>query len=141
MSAYVDTSVLGAYYCPESLSTAAERVVRRVRGPVISTLTEVEFFSLIAKKQRLKEITVVKARQVLDLFAAHLAEGYFRCVALTTDHYVKARGLLATFDVTLHTLDALHLSLAIAEKLPIVTADVALAKAAKKHRVKATLVK
>lgn len=48
------------------------------------------------------------------------------------------RGLFATFDVTLYTLNALHLSLAIAEKLPIVTADVALVKAARKHRVKAT---
>jgi len=38
MSAYVDTSVLGAYYCPEKLSSAAEAALRLIDEPVISIL-------------------------------------------------------------------------------------------------------
>jgi len=43
-TAYIDTSILGAYYCPESLSSAAETVLRGIGTPVISVLSEVEFF-------------------------------------------------------------------------------------------------
>ncbi|TLY64491.1 MAG: type II toxin-antitoxin system VapC family toxin [Gammaproteobacteria bacterium] len=55
-SAYVDTSILGAYYCPEPLSAAAERALRQFKTPVISVLSEVEFCSLISKKHRLEEL-------------------------------------------------------------------------------------
>jgi hypothetical protein len=34
-SAYIDTSVLRAYYCPELLSTAAEDALRQIKAPVI----------------------------------------------------------------------------------------------------------
>ncbi len=37
-SAYVDTSVLGAYYCPEPLSGAAEAALLELRDPCISPL-------------------------------------------------------------------------------------------------------
>ena len=46
-SAYVDTSILGAYYCPEPLSVPAEKALRQFKTPVISVLSEVEFLSLI----------------------------------------------------------------------------------------------
>lgn len=141
MSAYVDTSVLGAYYCPEPLSPAAEEALRRVEGPVISSLTEVEFFSLIAKKYRLKELTEPKARRTLGTFTAHVADGYYRRLTLTAEHYAKARSLIGAFNTALHTLDALHLALAISEKLPLLTADSTLAAAARKFKVKTTLVK
>lgn len=49
-SAYIDTSVLGAYYCPEPLSGAAEAALLELRDPCISPLTEVEFASLVARK-------------------------------------------------------------------------------------------
>ena len=49
MSAYIDTSVLGAYYCPEPGSVAAEKALLRIEGPVISALSEVEFVSLVSK--------------------------------------------------------------------------------------------
>jgi hypothetical protein len=49
---YIDTSVLGAYYCPEPLSMNAETASRRIKIPVISVLSEVEFTSLISRKRR-----------------------------------------------------------------------------------------
>lgn len=141
MTVYVDTSVLGAYYCPESLSAMAEQALRGVEDPVISSLTEVEFFSLVAKKHRLKELTEPKARRALGTFTAHVADGYYRRLMLSAEYYTKARSLLGSFNTTLHTLDALHLALAISEKLPLLTADSTLATAARKFKVKAILVK
>jgi predicted nucleic acid-binding protein len=126
-SAYIDTSVLGAYYCPELLSPAAEDALRRIEAPVISILSEVEFCSLISKRQRLKEIDQRQAKEILDLFATHVAEGFYRRMALTAEHYLKARQLIAAMDIKLHTLDALHLSAAAAETLTLLTADRSLA--------------
>ena len=133
MSAYVDTSVLGAYYCPEELSSAVEDALRRIEVPVISTLSELEFCSLIAKKRRLKELNAQQARRVLDLFESHVSEGFYRRVNLTAEHYLKARQLIAVARIRLHTLDALHLATARADALPLLTADKVLASAARRH--------
>jgi predicted nucleic acid-binding protein len=140
-SAYIDTSVLGAYYCPEALSAAAENALRRIKAPVISSLTEVEFASLISRKRRLKEINEPQAQEILDLFATHVAEGSYRRIAVTTEHFLKARQLISAPKIALHTLDALHLSLAITETLALMTADGDLAKAAKRHKSHVILVK
>ncbi|MBI2801382.1 MAG: PIN domain-containing protein [Gammaproteobacteria bacterium] len=62
-SAYIDTGILGAYYCPEPLSPIAENALRQVNAPVISVLSEVEFCSLIARKRRLRELSERQARE------------------------------------------------------------------------------
>jgi hypothetical protein len=100
--AYIDTGVLGAYYCPELLSAAAEDALRRIEAPVISILSEVEFCSLISKKRRLKELNQRQAKEILDLFATHVAEGFYRRMVLTAEHYLKARQLIASMDNKLH---------------------------------------
>ena len=115
--------------------------LRRIKAPVISSLSEVEFASLIAKKRRLKEINAAQAQEILDLFSAHIAEGSLRRITVTTEHFLKARQLIAGPKIVLHTLDALHLSLAITENLSLMTADRGLAKAAKRHKSAVILVK
>jgi uncharacterized protein len=140
-SAYIDTSVLGAYYCPEAMSSTAEDALRQIKAPVISLLSEVEFASLLSRKRRLKEITDRQAKDILDLFGTHVAEGFYRRIFLTTEHFLKARQLVASVQSSLRTLDALHLSVAMAETLPLMTADRELAKAAKRHRSSVILVK
>jgi predicted nucleic acid-binding protein len=140
-TAYIDTSVLGAYYCPETLSAAAEAALRMIRAPVISLLSEVEFASLISRKRRLKEINARQAGQILDLFSTHVAEGSYRRVSVTTEQFLQARHLVAAAKASLHTLDALHLSIALSEDLPLMTADRDLAKAAKRHESAIILVK
>jgi uncharacterized protein len=140
-SAYIDTSVLGAYYCPETLSATAEIALRKIRTPVISTLSEVEFCSLISRKRRLKEFNERQSKQILDLFGTHVAEGFYRRVSLTTEYFLKARLLVASGIGALHTLDALHLAVASAESLPLMTADRGLAKAARRHKTPVLLVK
>jgi predicted nucleic acid-binding protein len=140
-SAYIDTSVLGAYYCPEAQSAAAEDALRRINAPVISSLSEVEFASLISRKRRLKEINERQVQEILDLFSTHVTEGSYRRIAVTTEHFLKARQLIAAPKIALHTLNALHLSIAIIENLPVVTADRDFAKAAKRHKSPVILVK
>ena len=140
-SAYIDTSVLGAYYCPETLSAAAEAALRAVRTPVISSLSEVEFSSLIARKQRLKELSERQAKLILDLFSTHIAAGSYRRVSVSSEHFLKARQLIGAPRTTLRTLEALHLGIAITEKLVLVTADQALGKAARRHKNRVVLVK
>ena len=83
MNAYVDTSVLGAYYCPEALSSVAEEAIRRIETPVISVLSELEFSSLVAKKRRLKELNARQSRRILDLFGTHVSEGFYRRMSLS----------------------------------------------------------
>jgi uncharacterized protein len=140
-SAYVDTSVLGAYYCPEALSAVAETALRTIRTPVISLLSEIEFCSLISRKRRLKELNERQAKQILDLFGTHVAEGFYRRLALTTEHFLTARQLLAAEVGSLHTLDALHLTVALAEKLTLMTADRDFAKAARRHKIPVIVIK
>ena len=139
--AYIDTSVLGAYYCPESLSAAAEDALRRIEAPVISILSEVEFCSLISKKRRLKELNQRQATEILDLFATHVAEGFYRRMVLTAQHYLNARQLIASLQIKLHTLDALHLAAAATETLTLLTADRELAAAARRHKSSVILIK
>jgi predicted nucleic acid-binding protein len=139
-SAYIDTSILGAYYCPEALSAAAENALRQIKTPVISLLSEVEFSSLMSRKRRLKEINDRQAKEIIDLFSTHVAEGSYRRIPVTTEHFLKARQLLSATKIPFHTLDALHLALALTEKLPLMTADRDLAKAAKGHKSAAILI-
>jgi len=140
-SAYVDTSVLGAYYCPEPLSSAAEAALLKLQEPCISALTEVEFASLIARKRRLKELGEREANAILRLFGQHVAEGYYRRVSFGAEHLFRARELIASMASALSTLDALHLSVALAAGVPLLTADRDFARAARRHDAAATLIK
>jgi len=53
---YIDTSVLVAYYCPEALSEQVQVFLSEQVKPAISSLTEVELFSAIARKVRMGEL-------------------------------------------------------------------------------------
>src|SRR5438270_13976475 len=100
---YVDTSILGAYYCPEPLSAAAEKALRQFKTPVISVLSEVEFCSLISKKYHLDELGERQAKAILDLLSNHVAEGCFRRISLSTEHFSKARPMVGSMDSLVHT--------------------------------------
>ena len=140
-SAYVDTSVLGAYYCPETLSSVAEEAILRLASPVISHLSEIEFCSLVARKCRLKELKKGQAREIVDLFSNHVAEGFYRRMPLTVEHFIKARTWIASMTSTLRTLDALHLAAATSEGLDLITADLGFAHAAKSVNARALLIR
>jgi uncharacterized protein len=138
--AYIDTSVLVAYYCPEALSEAAQAEIRRARPPAISALTEVEFRSALARKVRIGELDEALAREVLSTFRLHRIEGVYRVVAIEARQYVMASEWIEAFRSPLRTLDALHLAAAFSNGLKLVTADRALAQSAKLFGVRYKLI-
>jgi len=127
---YLDTSVLTAYYCPESLSREAERLVRATAQPAISDLTEVELLSAIARKARLGELTEGEARRVVARFLTHLEAHLYMRHPLERRHFTLAREWIGRFATPLRTLDALHLAVAAIDDLRLVTADRVLARSA-----------
>ncbi len=138
-SAYIDTSVLGAYYCPEPLSLAAEVALRNVQIPVISNLTLVEFSSLLARRRHLKELDSRQASQVASTFGNHVDEGFYRRISVGAEHFIRAQQLIGAASA-LRTLDALHLAIALTEEIPILTADGQLASTARKLKAVVILV-
>ena len=128
--AYVDTSVLIAYYCPEPLSATAQRVIRDDDGPAVSRLTEVEFCSALAIKVRRHELDTQTAQRLISQFRLHLEERRYQVVPVQAEQYVLACDWIGRFSTPLRTVDALHLAAAFSGGLQIVTADKDLARSA-----------
>ena len=84
---YIDTSVLVAYYCPEPISTKAEKAILKADLPTVSHLAEIEFASAIARKVREKLLS--RSRQMIG--ACDCRRGCPACVGpiLASD---EARG-------------------------------------------------
>ncbi len=127
---YLDTSVLAAYYSPEPLSPAAERLVRSRTRPSISDLTEVELLSVLSRKVRLGELKPAEAARVAAQFLAHVEGNLYARLPVERKHYTLARDWIARFTTTLRTLDALHLAVAALEDLPLATTDKTLMRSA-----------
>src|SRR5207302_9983331 len=138
---YIDTSLLVPYYCPEALSQAAERMLRGDPRPAVSDLVEVEFFSALARKVRVREMTAADATRTGEQFLDHLGTGLYARIAVQRRHYEAARGWLARFTSPLRALDALHLALTDVEGLRLATADRDLFRSARSLGVAVTLVR
>lgn len=136
---YIDTSVLGPYYCPESLSATADAAITAIDSPVISALTEVEFTSLISRKRRAGDFTGAKAARISALFDEHLASGRYRIAPVATEHYIEARTMVRDARHALRTLDALHLAIARSQGCELLTADRVMAKSAREFGIRSTL--
>ena len=128
---YVDTSLLAAYYCPESLSEKAEIFLTTHSPLSISTLTELEMFSAVSRKVRGKELNRAAASRILAKFLSHLEGRFYTCLSVETQHVRLARDWIGQFTTSLKSLDALHLAVASLEGLTVVTADRNLADSAK----------
>jgi uncharacterized protein len=129
--AYLDTSVLGSYYCLETLSAAIKHALTSVSDPVISALSEVEFTSLLSLKVRIGDLDHAAADQTRRLFRKHKSQQLFRVADLTDRELVTATSWLARFNTSLRALDALHLAIASSDRQPIWTTDKPLATTAR----------
>ena len=138
---YVNTSILVAYYCPEPLSVQVQDLLVQQVMPALSSLTEAEFFSAIAKKVRTEEIRKADGNRILAMFSSHLETNLFTFVEVKNHHWKLARGWLSLFSASLRTLDALHLAIASAEGLQVVTADKGLFQATEDLGVEAKFMK
>ena len=137
---YVDTSVLAAYYCPEALSTEAERVLRQCDVPAISLLVDVELHSALARKVREGALSKLDATRISTEFRLHVEAACYTFLPLDSLHYRLARDWIGSFSVALRTLDALHLAVAFGSEATLLTADRGLAKAARELGVRTQFV-
>lgn len=132
----LDTSVIVAYYIPEANSRRVQRLFSSATPLAISPLTEVEFASAIARLVRMDAITTSDGRRVFEEFQSHIEQKFYAFFPLTPDVYELARDWIGSFETALRTLDALQLAVAHANDVPFMTADKALAKAARQLGVK-----
>jgi predicted nucleic acid-binding protein len=134
---YIDTSVLVAYYCPETSSGQVQSFLGEQLKPAVSDLTDVELFSAVAMKVRRGDLSPLDGNRILSKFLSHLDGGLFTIIHLEPQHWRIARGWIGLFSTSLRTLDALHLAIASAGDFTLVTSDQQLLQAADKLAVKA----
>ena len=127
---YIDTSVLVAYYCPEALSEQVQGFLSEQVKPAISTLTEVELFSAIARKVRMGDLSPSDGNRIVSKFLSHMDGNLFSITPVESHHWRIARGWIGLFNTSLRTLDALHLAIASAGDFVLVTSDQHLIQAA-----------
>jgi hypothetical protein len=136
---YVDTSIIVAYYCPEPLSERAEAFLTAQARPAISSLTEVEFFSALARKVREGGMARNAAVRISSQFLGHLQGHFYSYLPVERRHYTLAREWLGLFSTRLRTLDSLHVAVASSEGLPLSTADRNLYESARYLHIEAAL--
>jgi predicted nucleic acid-binding protein len=137
---YLDTSVLMAYYWPEPRSAGVQQLLASLEGPTISPLVEVELCSVISRKVRAGDVAHAAATRLLAEFKSDVAEPRFRTVPIGTAEYDQARDWIVQLTSPLRVLDALHMAIAQANSLTLVTADKQLAAAAKHFGVACRLI-
>lgn len=138
---YIDTSVLVAYYYEEPTTPQVIRRLAKVQPPTISPLVELEVYSALAIKQRLRELSAEAAAAIADKLTLHLREGRYQVVPIDDGVYAIARQWMLRFDTGLRAPDALHLAAAYTHELLLLTSDVLLAEAAKRLRVRHELIR
>ncbi|MGQ0650727.1 MAG: PIN domain-containing protein [Betaproteobacteria bacterium] len=94
-----------------------------------------EFASVLERKVRTRELAKAAARAAMTQFRDHERAGLFSLLSVGGAHYARARRWIETFRAPLRTLDALHLALAARSGRTLLTADVQLARAARRLRV------
>ena len=132
---YIDTSVIGSYYCLESTSPAVNRAFQTIQQVTISPLVELEFLSLLALKVRTGILTQPAALSALGQFQVHQSSGLYGFVEIGPREFDVARNWLLGFSTALRTLDALHLATAFSNQQTLWTTDKALARAAGQLRI------
>jgi hypothetical protein len=129
---YIDTSVLAAFYIPETSSGKVQAFLGRLSEAAISTLTEVELHSAVARRVRARDLTEESALKVFAQFRVNVDAGLYRIAPVERRDYALARDWLMTFSTPLRTLDAVHLAVAFSNGYEMVTSDRTLAAAAEK---------
>jgi predicted nucleic acid-binding protein len=127
---YLDTSVIAPFYWAEALSDTVEELMRTETERGLSQLVEVELFSALSRRVRMREISQKDARAIATRFQTHLDSNFYLRIPLESVHYQLARDWIGQFNTSLRTLDALHLACASCNNLRLVTADDALARSA-----------
>lgn len=137
---YLDTSVIAPFYWAEALSNTVEELLRTETERGLSQLVEVELFSALSRRVRMREISQEDARTIATRFSYHLDSNFYLRIPIESVHYQLARDWIGRFDTSLRTLDALHLACASSNNIRLVTADDALARSAETLGIEVQLV-
>jgi len=127
---YVDTCCLGSYYMEEVHTEKVQSILLSVKSPVISLLTEVEFHSMLNKKQRMNQINDDQLKLIINMFNEHLRAALFEIIPFTDSVWHTARWVLSKTELPIRTLDSLHLAFAITNRLTLFSSDKVLLDAA-----------
>jgi len=134
--AYIDTSAVVPLFLIEAHTPAMQAWVTG-EGPrvILGDFTAAEFAAAVSRSLRMGHLTTSEAEAVLadfDLWRSHLEQRY-----TGRDDIASCERLVRDLQLKLNAPDALHLAIAMADDLPIVTFDERLAAAARslKHRV------
>lgn len=138
---YLDTSVIAPFYWSEALSDIVEELLRRENERGLSQLVEVELFSALSRRVRMREISQEEARAIANRFQTHLDNDFYLRIPIESVHYQLARDWIGQFNTSLRTLDALHLACASYNNIRLVTADDALAASAEALEIEVQLLK
>jgi len=130
-SRYLDASVLVAVLTVEPFSERADRFVRdHPIGLIISDFAAAEFASAIARRVRMREVTVDDARSDLSAFDSWAARSV-QLIEVTAADVALATAFLRRLDLTLRTPDAIHIAIARRIGATLVTFDQRMAESAR----------
>ncbi len=138
---YLDTSIIVAYYCTESISERCEKIIIEDREPMISSLTVVEVASAISRKIREKFISSTDAVKLWHRFDYHRSQSYFIFKSLEARHFDRAVSFITQFKTPLRALDALHLAIALEYSDKLITSDIHLAQSGKQLGIPVVLIR
>ena len=133
---YLDTSILLAYYCPETFTDAVTKLLTANPRPAISPLNEVEFASAVSLKVRSRQLDRRDAGRLLILFRKHISDGLYQVAPIESRHFSQAGQWLEQCATPLRSLDALHMAVAFFADATLATADQRLAESAAHFGVK-----
>lgn len=108
---YLDTSALAKWYLNERASTEVEAFLRTVESRQVSSLTQLEMRSLLARRRRSADITAEIEARAYATFEQDIADGHLYLLEIEAAHFDDAQRLIGSLPhLPLRSLDALHLS-------------------------------
>lgn len=131
MAFYLDASVIGPIFIPDSHSSATEFWQRTVRPQlVVGSFAAAEFASIVSRSVRMGLRRPAEADAILVEFDRWLA-GSVAHRPLSDADVGRATTLIRDFRLKLRAPDALHLAMVVADGNTLVTFDDRLAEAAR----------
>jgi uncharacterized protein len=130
--AYLDTSALAKWYLNEPGSEIFVRYIQGLDVAAISSLTQTEMRSLLARRRRMGELTHELEAVVYAAFLDDITQGSLQLYSVEDARFAEAVNLISRYpEHPLRTLDALHLAVARHWEVDaLATADAAMAEAA-----------
>lgn len=132
MQVYLDTSALAKWYINEARSERFSVWICDQQDTHISSLTAAELRCLLSRRRRMGDIEPEFEQHLFTVFRADVKAGHLIEHPVEDSHVTNSIDIMnRALPVPLRTLDAIHLSIAIAVGCKaLATADIAMATAA-----------